>query len=110
MRGGGSGLFETHAYAASKGAIISLTRAMATSYAGRGIRVNAVAPGLVRTPMSDRAQEDSAVMAYVAARQSLLGGAVEAEQVAAAIGWLCSPESDAVTGVVLPVDGGWTAS
>jgi NAD(P)-dependent dehydrogenase (short-subunit alcohol dehydrogenase family) len=110
LRGGEPGLFETHAYAASKGAIIALTRAMATSYADRGIRVNAVAPGLVRTPMSDRAQDNPAVMAYVASRQSLLQGPVEAEQVAAAVGWLCSPESDAVTGVVLPVDGGWTAS
>lgn len=110
MRGGAPGLFDTHAYAASRGAIIALTRAMATSYAGRGIRVNAVAPGLVRTPMSDRAQDNTAVMTYVAGRQSLLGGALDAAQVAAAVGWLCSPESDAVTGVILPVDGGWTAS
>jgi meso-butanediol dehydrogenase/(S,S)-butanediol dehydrogenase/diacetyl reductase len=110
MRGGAPGLFETHAYAASKGAIIALTKAMSTSYAARGIRVNAVAPGLVRTPMSERAQENPAVMAHVAARQALLGAPVEAEQVAAAVGWLASPESDAVTGVILPVDGGWTAS
>ncbi len=110
MRGGTPGVFETHAYAASKGAIISLTKAMAASYAPRGIRVNAVAPGLVRTPMSTRAQQNEAVLAESSRRQPLVGALVEPEQVAAAVGWLASPESDAVTGIVLPVDGGWTAT
>lgn len=110
MRGGAPGVFETHAYAASKGAIISLTKAMATSYAARGIRVNAVAPGLVRTPMSERAQSNDSVLAESARRQLLVGPLIEAAQVAAAVGFLASPESDAITGVVLPVDGGWTAT
>lgn len=110
MRGGAAGVFETHAYAASKGAIISLTKAMAASYASRGIRVNAVAPGLVRTPMSERAQTDESVLAESARRQPLVGSLIEAAQVAAAVGFLASPESDAITGVVLPVDGGWTAT
>jgi NAD(P)-dependent dehydrogenase (short-subunit alcohol dehydrogenase family) len=110
MVGGAPGVFETHAYAASKGAIISLTKAMAASYAPRRIRVNAVAPGLVRTPMSERAQANDAVLAEAARRQPLVGPLIDAAQVAAAVGFLASPESDAITGVVLPVDGGWTAT
>lgn len=110
MRGGTRGVFETHAYAASKGAIISLTKAMAASYAERGIRVNAVAPGLVRTPMSERAQANDEVLAETARRQPLVGALLEPAQVAAAVGFLASTESDAITGVVLPVDGGWTAT
>jgi NAD(P)-dependent dehydrogenase (short-subunit alcohol dehydrogenase family) len=110
MRGGTPGVFETHAYAASKGAIISLTKAMAASYAPRGIRVNAIAPGLVRTQMSERAQTDTAVLAESARRQPLVGSLIEPAQVAAAVGFLASPESEAITGVVLPVDGGWTAT
>jgi NAD(P)-dependent dehydrogenase (short-subunit alcohol dehydrogenase family) len=110
LRGGAPEIFETHAYAASKGAVISLTKAMAASYAPRGIRVNAVAPGLVRTPMSERAQGNEAVLAESARRQPLVGPLLEPEQVAAAIGFLCDTESDGITGVVLPVDGGWTAT
>lgn len=110
LRGGAPALFDAHAYAASKGAIIALTRAMAASYAARGIRVNAVAPGLVQTPMSGRAQSDKAVLSHAAARQPLVGALLTPEQVAAAVGWLASPASDGVTGVVLPVDGGWTAT
>ncbi len=83
---------------------------MAASYAERGIRVNAVAPGLVRTPMSERAQANDEVLAESGRRQPLVGPLIEATQVAAAVGFLASPESDAITGVVLPVDGGWTAT
>ena len=60
--------FGTHAYAASKGAILSLSRAMAATYAPEGIRVNAIAPGLVRTPMSRRAQDDPAILAAIGRR------------------------------------------
>lgn len=110
MQGDASGLFDTHAYAASKGAVIALSRAMAGTYAHRGIRVNAVAPGLVQTPMSARAQSDPDVMAYIAARQPLTGPVLTAEHVASAVGYLAAPASGAVTGVVLPVDGGWTVT
>lgn len=108
--GGAAGLFDTHAYAAAKGAIISLTRAMAVTYAPRGIRVNALAPGLVRTPMSARAQTSPEVLAEAAGRQLLTGPLIDAAQVASAAVFLASPASGAVTGVVLPVDGGWTAA
>jgi NAD(P)-dependent dehydrogenase (short-subunit alcohol dehydrogenase family) len=110
MRGGAPGIFDTHAYSASKGGVIALTRAMAASYAPRRIRVNAVAPGLVRTPMSERAQTDVDVLSYTAARQAAVGSLLEPEQIAAAVGFLASTDSNAITGVVLPVDGGWTAT
>jgi NAD(P)-dependent dehydrogenase (short-subunit alcohol dehydrogenase family) len=105
----GHELFDTHAYAASKGAIISLSRAMAVKYAAERIRVNVLCPGLIRTGMSRRAQEDAAVLDVLPALQPLTGGFGEPEDVAAAALYLASDESRFVTGVVLPVDGGWTA-
>lgn len=102
--------FATHAYAATKGALISLTRAMAAYYAPYGIRVNAVAPGLIRTPMSTRAQENAAINELMKTKQPLTGGFGEAEDVAAAALYLASDDARFVTGVVLPIDGGWTVS
>jgi NAD(P)-dependent dehydrogenase (short-subunit alcohol dehydrogenase family) len=110
MRGSPPGIFDTHAYSASKGGVIALTRAMAATYAPKQIRVNAVAPGLVRTPMSSRAQSDPDVLSFTAARQAAVGSLLDPEQVAAAVGFLASTDSNAITGVVLPVDGGWTAT
>lgn len=103
-------LFPTHAYAAAKGAIVSLTTAMAAAYARDGIRVNAVAPALVTTPMSVRAQSDAATVAFAARRQPLTGGFMDAEEVAHAALFLLAPESRAITGQVLRVDGGWSVT
>lgn len=105
----GNDRFPTHAYAASKGGVVALTRAMAVTYARRGVRVNAVAPGLVATAMSERAQADPATLAVVDERQPLTG-VLTADQVAAAVAFLASTSADGITGVVVPVDGGWTAS
>ncbi len=102
--------FGTHAYAASKGAIISLTKSMASSYASRGVRVNALAPGLIETPMSLRAQSNEAVLEYVKQRQPLTGRLGKAEDVAAAALFLASDLSGFVTGEVLEVAGGWSVS
>lgn len=102
--------FATHAYAASKGAIIALTKAMAAYYAPRGVRVNAVAPGLIATPMSRRAQEDPAVLEYVRTRQPLTGRLGTSEDVAEAILYLASDEARFLTGVVLEVAGGWSVA
>jgi NAD(P)-dependent dehydrogenase (short-subunit alcohol dehydrogenase family) len=103
-------LFGTHAYAASKGAIVAMTRAMAASYAPSRIRVNAIAPGLTRTPMSRRAQEDERILAFAAAKQPLVGGMLEAADVARAAVFLLGPGARAITGEVLTVDGGWSVT
>jgi meso-butanediol dehydrogenase/(S,S)-butanediol dehydrogenase/diacetyl reductase len=103
----GSDLFDTHAYAASKGAIVSLTRAMAVAYAGDRIRVNAICPGLIDTPMSERARSDDETMARVRELQPMTGEPGRPEDVAGAAVYLAS--APFVTGAVLTVDGGWTA-
>jgi NAD(P)-dependent dehydrogenase (short-subunit alcohol dehydrogenase family) len=100
--------FATHAYAASKGAILSLTTAMASYYAPHGIRVNAIAPGLVRTPMTARAQTDENILRFVAAKQPLSSGILDAADVAEAALFLLTERSRHITGVVLTVDGGWS--
>ena len=105
---GGDENFATHAYAASKGGIISLTRAIASFYAPQGIRANVIAPGLIRTNMSLRAQASDQVKDKLTALQPLSGDFGEADDVAGAALYLASDESRFVTGIVLPVDGGWT--
>ena len=102
--------FATHAYAASKGAIEGLARSLAAYYAPAGIRVNAIAPSLVTTPMSRRAREDPASLAYLEQKQPLAGGPIEADAVSAAALWLLGPDARMVTGQVVAVDGGWSVS
>lgn len=105
----GDPLFATHAYAASKGAILSLTRAMAVTYAPDRIRVNALCPGLIRTPMSERAANDPQIQAALPRLQPLTGAMGTPEDVAGAALFLASDEAAFITGAVLPVDGGWAA-
>jgi len=102
--------FATHAYAASKGAIEALTRSMAASYAPHGIRVNAIAPGLVATPMSQRAQDDPAILAYLRGKQPLAGGVIDPKDVTPTMLYLLSDEARMVTGQVIGIDGGWSVS
>jgi meso-butanediol dehydrogenase / (S,S)-butanediol dehydrogenase / diacetyl reductase len=104
---GGDDDFATHAYAASKAAVIGLTRAMSVSYAKDGIRCNVVCPGLIETPMSTRAQEDAGIRARLAELQPLTGDFGRPEDVAQAALYLAT--APFVTGAVLTVDGGWTA-
>jgi meso-butanediol dehydrogenase/(S,S)-butanediol dehydrogenase/diacetyl reductase len=104
---GGDRDFATHAYAASKGALIALTRSMAVTYAGDGIRCNVVAPGLIATPMSARAQDDPAIRARLGELQPLTGDFGRPEDVAGAVVYLAGARF--ATGTVLTVDGGWTA-
>ena len=104
-----AGLPQRALYAASKGAIYSLTLAMAADYLADRIRVNCVNPGTADTPWVDRllqaAADPAAERAALAARQPM-GRLVSAAEVAAAIGYLASPLSGAITGTALAVDGG----
>jgi meso-butanediol dehydrogenase / (S,S)-butanediol dehydrogenase / diacetyl reductase len=104
---GGDADFATHAYAAAKAGVIGLTRAMAVHYAGEGIRCNVVAPGLIATPMSERAQSDERIVGRLAELQPLTGSFGTPEDVARACLYLAT--APFVTGAVLTVDGGWTA-
>ena len=105
---GGDEDFATHAYASSKGAVISLTRSIASYYAPRGIRANVICPSLIATPMSQRAQESEHLRARLAQLQPLTSDFGTPKDVAQAALYLASDESSFVTGSVLTVDGGWT--
>ncbi len=102
--------FATHAYAASKSAIIGLTQAMAAYYAPSKIRVNAIAPGLTRTPMSQRAQQNPDLLEFIKTKQPLSEDLIEAEDVARAAIFLLSDDAGAITGEVLSIDAGWGVS
>lgn len=105
---GGDADFATHAYAASKGGIISLTRAIAAYYAKDGIRANVLCPGLIATPMSQRAQSSAHIRERLPELQPLSGDFGAPEDVAQAALYLASDRARFVTGAVLTVDGGWT--
>ena len=103
-------MFATHAYAAVKGAEIALTTSLASYYASMGIRVNAIAPGLVDTPMARRAASDPSVVAYAARKQPLADGLLNASDVADAGLFLLSDEARTITGQTIAVDGGWSVT
>jgi len=99
------GLANHEAIAAAKAGVIGLARAAAASYAGRGIRVNCVAPGLVRTGLTQRLTASEASLKASTALHAL-GRIGEPAEIASAIVWLLDPEQSWVTGQVLGVDGG----
>ena len=104
-----AGLPERALYTASKGAVLSLTRAMAADHLREGIRVNAVNPGTADTPWIGRllsqAADPEAERAALNARQPH-GRLVSADEVAGAVAYLASPRAGSTTGVALAVDGG----
>jgi NAD(P)-dependent dehydrogenase (short-subunit alcohol dehydrogenase family) len=102
--------FATHAYAASKGAVIAMTQAAAAYYAPQRININTIAPGLVATPMSIRAQCDPTILEFLKHKQPLPGTLLSAVEVARAAIFLLSDDARYITGQVLAVDGGWTVS
>ncbi len=99
----------THAYAATKGALVSLTRAMAVSYGPENIRVNALVPGFVRTRLTDDVMSDPAQMEG-ALRAIPLRRVAEPEELAACALFLASDEASFVTGATLVADGGQTVA
>ncbi|MGD1066086.1 MAG: SDR family oxidoreductase, partial [Vulcanimicrobiaceae bacterium] len=101
----GGGLSGTAAYAASKGAVLALTRNAARSLAPLGIAVNCVAPGVTATPMLREPMADGAHRARME-DAALLGRIAEPREIAEAIVWLLSPRASFVEGETLTVDGG----
>jgi NAD(P)-dependent dehydrogenase (short-subunit alcohol dehydrogenase family) len=103
--------FSTHAYAASKAAIVGFSQSIAAYYAKNNIRINVLAPALVETPMSQRASQDDAIMNFIQTKQPLDGGrnGIASDLDGAAMYFL-SDFSKFTTGQVLCVDGGWSIS
>ncbi len=96
-------------YIASKHGVAGLTKEAALEFAKSNVRVNAVCPGSIRTPMTERAMAAGATEKSLATPQAIkrMG---RPEEIAAAVVWLCSDAASFVTGVTMPVDGGWVAS
>jgi len=103
--------FATHAYAATKSAIIGFTQSCAAYYAAHNIRFNVLAPALVETPMAQRAAKDETILAFIKTKQPLEGGRIGwASDLDAAAVYFLGDGSRFTTGQVLAVDGGWTVS
>ena len=104
----GGGVYPNPAYQASKGGVVNLTRSLALDWASRGIRVNAVAPAFVRTPLTQSLLAEDGMEEKLLVRTPL-GRIVETYEVADAIRFLASDAADMITGHTLPVGGGWIA-
>lgn len=102
--------FDTVAYAASKGAIRSLTLASASRYAADRVRFNLLSPSLIETPMSARAMNDPSIRGYLETKQPITGGPGTSLDCAEAALFLCEPASRFITGIELKADGGWSIS
>ena len=98
--------FQTAAYAVAKGGINTMVKTLSTSYLQNKIRVNAVAPSLVATPMAKRAAENPVISEFTKKKQPLAPNQLPVEQVVA--GYIYLIENSAVTGQVLEIDGGWS--
>ena len=96
-------------YAASKGGVAQLTKSLALAYAADGIRVNAVAPGYIATPLTRPLQDDAGRTQEILKRTPMARWGT-AEDVAPVVGFLCTPAAGFMTGAIVPVDGGYLAA
>ncbi len=103
------GLPGRNAYSAAKAGISIMTRTMAAEWAGRGVRVNAVAPGYIDTPMVEGLLERGRIARRSILRRTPMGRFGDPAEVSSVVRFLCSPAASYVTGVTLPVDGGYAA-
>lgn len=104
-----SGIPRRHAYGPAKAAIAQLTRTLACEWGAASVRVNSLAPTYVYTPMIERLSNEGKVDIERLKRRTPLGDLADIEDVAQAAAFLLSDRSKFITGVILPVDGGWTA-
>lgn len=104
-----TGLPRRNAYGAAKAGIAAMTRSMACEWAASGVRVNAVAPAYVETALVKKLADAGRIDLPTLARRTPIGRLIRVEEVAAAVAFLASDAAGAITGAVLPVDGGWTA-
>jgi len=103
------GVPQMPAYVASKHGVVGLTKTAALEYAKSGIRVNAVCPGVIKTPMVERITGQRAGRAERMAAAEPVGRMGKPEEIAEAVVWLCSEAASFVTGLPMPVDGGIAA-
>jgi NAD(P)-dependent dehydrogenase (short-subunit alcohol dehydrogenase family) len=97
------------AYVASKHGVNGLTKTAALEYAKQGIRVNAVCPGVINTPLVEQVIRDNSQMAEMMVAVHPVGRLGKPQEIAEAVVWLCSDAASFVTGLPMVVDGGWTA-
>lgn len=95
-------------YSASKAAVVGLTKSAALEFAPKGVRINAICPAIIETDLTEQIRGDEKSRAYMLSRHPV-GRFGNSEEVAASVLYLCSPEASFITGVALPLDGGFAA-